>query len=379
MRILLFGEYSRFHNSLKEGLQKLGHDVTIVGRGDGFKQFPIDIDMDPTFFKTNKIPHYFRQAIFRLLKFDIATFEVVFKFYKNKKHLKNYDVVQLVNEAPLNISRNIEKKLLQFVFERNDHVFLSACGDDYVFINYILNGSLPYHILTPFQKNPSLKGHFTHSNEYIKASHKKLHDFVFENIKAVIPGDLDYWMAYKGHPLAADPIPYPINTERNKFEPLDVEGKIKIFHGVNQLNYYKKGNDLFDQALQKITDTHGDKVEIIRVVSLPYDEYIQKYREAHIILDQVYSYDQGYNALEGMAKGKVVLTGAEKIFEDNYSITYMPCINVKPEVDHIYEALEMLIKNPDKIVEIGKNARKFIEQEHHYVDIAKRYLAVWNA
>ena len=37
MKILLVGEYSRLHNSLKEGLEKLGHDVTLVGKQDGFK------------------------------------------------------------------------------------------------------------------------------------------------------------------------------------------------------------------------------------------------------------------------------------------------------------------------------------------------------
>ena len=41
---------------------------------------------------------------------------------------------------------------------------------------------------------------------------------------------------------------------------------------------------------------------------------IKNYEQAHIILDQVYAFDQGYNALEAMAKGKVVFTGAEAIF-----------------------------------------------------------------
>jgi len=35
MKILLIGEYSRLHNSLKEGLEKNGHNVTLVGSGDG--------------------------------------------------------------------------------------------------------------------------------------------------------------------------------------------------------------------------------------------------------------------------------------------------------------------------------------------------------
>ena len=42
MKILLLGEYSRLHNSLKEGLVALGHEVIIVGCGDKFKKFPVD-------------------------------------------------------------------------------------------------------------------------------------------------------------------------------------------------------------------------------------------------------------------------------------------------------------------------------------------------
>jgi hypothetical protein len=43
MKILLVGEYSRLHNSLKEGLLVLGHEVTLISTGDYFKDFPSDI------------------------------------------------------------------------------------------------------------------------------------------------------------------------------------------------------------------------------------------------------------------------------------------------------------------------------------------------
>ena len=51
MKILLIGEYSRLHNSLKEGLLKLGHEVTINGFNDGFKDFPIDLKFEKKFEK----------------------------------------------------------------------------------------------------------------------------------------------------------------------------------------------------------------------------------------------------------------------------------------------------------------------------------------
>ena len=38
MKILLVGEYNRSHTFLKEGLEQLGHQVTVIGLSDGFKK-----------------------------------------------------------------------------------------------------------------------------------------------------------------------------------------------------------------------------------------------------------------------------------------------------------------------------------------------------
>ena len=42
MKILLVGEYSRLHNSLKEGLIANGHQVVLVSAGDYFKKYDTD-------------------------------------------------------------------------------------------------------------------------------------------------------------------------------------------------------------------------------------------------------------------------------------------------------------------------------------------------
>ena len=53
MKILLVGEYSRLHNSLKEGLTALGHEVTIVGTGDHFKKYDAIVRMMNTNYGKN--------------------------------------------------------------------------------------------------------------------------------------------------------------------------------------------------------------------------------------------------------------------------------------------------------------------------------------
>uniref|UniRef100_UPI003743E456 glycosyltransferase n=1 Tax=Flavobacterium crocinum TaxID=2183896 RepID=UPI003743E456 len=102
------------------------------------------------------------------------------------------------------------------------------------------------------------------------------------------------------------------------------------------------------------------------------------YNRSHILLDQIYGYDQGYNALESMAKGKVVFTNAENEFMSHYNLSQKICINAIPDVDYLVNELSFLIENPTAIVAIGKSARAFIEREHHYIKIAQQYMEKWN-
>jgi len=376
MRILLIGEYSRFHNSLKEGLQKLQHDVTLVGRADSFKNYPIDISLEATFFQ-KKIPNLLRQLIFRISNLDIAFLEITYRFYKHRKSFRNYDAVQLINEFPIATIPFVERKLLKYIFKHNKNVYLSSCGDDFYYLNYILNAKLPYHILTPYVKNENARKSFKYSLQYLSKSHEKLHHFVIENVKGVIPANFDYDMAYRKHPKALPLVPFPINVDLLKYKPLVYEGKVIIFHGVNKVNYLKKGNNLIDEALNIITEKYPDRVEVKTVYSLPYTEYIKTYDEAHIIMDQLYGYDQGYNALEAMAKGKVVFSGAETAFQEFYKLDKTVVINATPNVDNLVEKLSFLIENPEELLQIGKNARAFIEDFHEYEAIAEQYVERW--
>jgi glycosyltransferase involved in cell wall biosynthesis len=92
----------------------------------------------------------------------------------------------------------------------------------------------------------------------------------------------------------------------------------------------------------------------------------------------VYGFDQGFNALEAMANGKVVFTGAETEFLNHYNLQEDEvAINALPDVDYLVDKLSFLIENPSEISRIGKNAIKFIKKEHHYVNQAKKYVDIW--
>ncbi len=377
MKILLVGEYSRLHNSLKEGLMALGHDVTLVGTGDYFKNFTADILLKRKF--QTGLQKKIKVLLYKLFKIEITSVNLKNQFFSHSENLKDFDVVQFINESPLGIEPRYEKQIITFLKNNNKKLFLLSCGTDHISVKYAFDKKFQYSILTPFFEGNVPEKSFAHFLKYLKPEFKDLHDFVYENIEGVMASDLDYHIPLMGHPKYLGLIPNPVNTDKLPYLKNPIQDKIVIFHGINRGNFYKKGNDIFEKALMKIQKIYPDKVEIIITENIPYNEYLKHYEKAHILLDQVYAYDQGYNALEAMACGKVVFTGAEIEFLEHYNLQEDEvCINALPDVDAIVEKLCWLIENPEEIERISKNARSFIESEHHYKQIAQTYLNVWN-
>lgn len=376
MKILLVGEYSRLHNSLKEGLVKLNHDVTIVAAYDGFKKYDVDVLIEKKYQKG--LRKKLKNLLYSLTGFDIESRNIKLQIQQLQSQLSGYDVVQLINEAPFGCTAKIETEIFDLISTWNDNIYLLSCGTDHLSVSYAHKDNFRYSILTPYKNGKDITNLDAYGLKFLEPEFKALHQHIYNKIKGVIASDIDYHLPIENHPKYLGLISNPVNTDALKPEPLNFSDKIVIFHGINTNNYYKKGNDIFEQALDIIKDKYSDKVKIVTVRSLPYSEYIKAFNEAHILLDQVYAYDQGYNALEAMAKGKVVFTGAEKEWLEHYNIKEDTiAINALPNAEHIAKKLKWLIENPDKIIEISNNARIFIEDYHNYISCAKSYFKTW--
>lgn len=376
MKVLLVGEYSHLHNSLKDGLMALGHEVFIVGRKDGFKNFPVDFPIqkkwDSGLLKKAKV------ALYKLSGFDISSFFTYCQFLKFKKQCSGFDVVQLINENSFECQPYFEKKIISHLIKNNQKLYLLSCGYDYLNVKYCFENPDFKSVVPLYLNNKIDKKTFGNVLKFRKKAFFKLHQFIYKNSHGIIASDFDYHLPLLGNSKYLGLIPNPINIDKLQFESLKIDDKIIIFHGINNDNYVKKGNDYFEKALEIIQEKYREKVEIITVRSVPYSEYINLYNHSHILLDQIYAYDQGYNALEAMAKGKVVFTGAETEFISHYNLSKKVCINTIPNIDYLVNELSFLIENPDEIIAIGKRARAFIEEHHHYKKIAEKYILKWN-
>ena len=378
MKILLLGEYSRLHNSLKEGFVTLGHEVSIVGCGDKFKQFPVDYSIYARICNDNKIANLLYRGIRKVIGLDFEKIEKAIRFYLLIPKLNDYHHLQLINSDALEtypiLSRFLYKKLFKNIQSRS----LLICGDETPIVDYLIKKEFKYSVLTPYFEDNSIEKEFQFPLKYRKNSYRKTFDWLKENCQNLITSDLDYEIPMRKMGFQTTFIPNPINTDTIAFQKTENTGEIVIFLGINRLSYTKKGIIYFEKALEIIREKYADKIEIIVTENLPYKEYISKYNKAHILLDQVFAYDQGYNALEAMAKGKVVFTGAETEFLNQYHLQEDEvCINAVPDENEIGVKLSFLIEHPEKMIKISKNARNFIEKEHNYSVIAKKYLACW--
>lgn len=377
MKILLLGEYSNLHNSLKQALLNMGHEVLLVGNGDGFKKYETDI-LIKSHLADYSLFNLIARLFMRIFKINIFDIEIYIRAKKILSKLRGFDVVQLINENSFKTSPFLEIKLLKQIFKNNNNVFLLSCGVDSVSVKHAMSKKLKYSILTPLFEDASLKKKYQPILKYDKENYIALGKFVQENINGIISSDLDYHIPYLNKKKYLGMIPNPINTQKIKYYGINKSKKVSILHAINSSNKIKKGNRFFEEALKIIDEKFKDKISIITTYDLPYLEHLENLKKCDILLDMVYAYDQGYNALEAMAMGKIVFTGAEEEWLKLYNIKEdTVVINAVPNSMRIAQKLVWLIENPTMLKSISINARKFIDKNHDFEKIATKYVKTW--
>lgn len=375
MKILLIGEYSNLHNSLKKGLIDLGHEVTLVSFGDGFKDFSSDIRLSRKKF-SNSLS--FIKTVFNLVfKYPYSFYVKSLKLQRVIDELQGYDVVQLINEHAIGGLLAIEKIQLKRIKKTNGALFLLSCGDDFINISYYMTSDeIKYSIMTPLLKDKKLKSKYSYSLKYLSKPFQKLSKRIHNISDGIIASDFDYHIPLKNNPKYLGMIPNPIILGKRVAKKKS-NSNLRILLGINSSSYIKKGIRYFEDALSQIEEKYPE-VDIQITKNLPFEKYLDQLNQCDILLDQVFAYDQGYNALEAMAMGKVVFTGAEDEFLSHYSLEEDEiAINALPDVSYLVEKLSTLIGNPKKIIDIGKNAKAFVEKHHEATAIAKKYVDTW--
>ena len=167
-------------------------------------------------------------------------------------------------------------------------------------------------------------------------------------------------------------IQLPIHEEENQVSNND---RILIFHGINRP--IRKGTPYIKDALLRIKDKYADIVDVVIDGKMPYEKYCRLMNDVDILVDQTNSFGTGINAEMGLMKGKVVLGGnsKEEILLRGYD---SPIINIEPDSNMIFNILEKLILDKDKIADLKVKSRNYALAHLRADIIAKQYIETVN-
>ena len=367
MKILFAGDASNLHNCLAQELRRQGHEVTVASDGSRWMDTHRDI---------NLVRHPGKLGSLRYLM----------NIRRALPLMKGFDIVEIASPIFLRLKPHRVAKVFDYLKANNRHVVLSALATDKVYYDACHDGHTFRYSDYMLGEEPSP---YIGSGEYIaqrqdnwKEPFMQEHsDHILAGIDGAVACLYEYYVAYK--PVLGDRVAYggiPIDTEALSFRPIDsVPEKLRMFIGIQRDRHVIKGTDRLLAAMKRVHDRYPGITELEVVENIPYDEYTRRMRDSHVILDQLYSYTPGTNALIAMAQGLVAVSGAEpEYYELIGEVANRPIVNVSPliegDIDH---KLSWLVEHRDQIPQMARASRAFVEKHNAAPVVAQRYIDFW--
>lgn len=366
MKILLLGDYSGVHSTLAEGLRGLGHRVTVASNGDFWKDYPRDIDLA----RNGKWGFLWRVA-------------------KALPRMKGFDVVQVVNPMFMELKAERLFKIYNYLRKHNGKMVMTAVGDDYYY-------SFVNKTLKPMRYSDYNNGAEERSTAYAEAvfndwtgtEKERLSRHIAADCDAIIAGTYEYWLPYNltsdrghdGHPLKdkLHLVPFPFRLpEENRTAPAE---KLRVFIGISKGRSEFKGTDIMLRAAKDVMRKHPGRMELKVAEGVPFQEYRHLMDASDVMLDQLYSYGPGMNALLALSKGIITFTGGEPEHYDIMGETdCRPIVNVQPCYESVFSQLEDLVLHPEKVKPLKSQCREYVMRNYDFRKVARQYETIYNS
>ena len=375
MKILLLGEYSNLHWSLASGLRELGHEVCVVSDGDFWKDYKRDITLKRKSYTKYGSLDYVRQILSILPK------------------LRGYDVVQIINPVFFDVRADKNILIYKYLRRNNKKIFMGANGADYYWIKTCLDGkTFRYCDFNIFGKERETPYNCKEIKDWIGTDKQKANIYIANDCDGITCCLYEYYASYIDQfkdktfftPLSIEHSQIDIAKmhrleEKEKSGNTEPDRKVNFFIGIQRDRTTVKGTDIMEKALDRLHRDYPDRCNVLKAVSVPYEEYKRMLADSDVILDQIYSYTPAMNALLGMSKGLIAVSGGEP---ENYEILgekeIFPIINVLPDEEDIYRKLEELVLHPERLDRLSRESIQYVLRHHNNIDVARRYLKIWN-
>lgn len=370
LRILLLGDASNFHNCLAQGLRRMGHDVTVASDGSKWMDTERNIDLSrPLPGKAGGLMLWLK------IKSMLA------------KRFSGYDVVSVNGTCFATLRPKRLRVIFEYILKHNRQVFISVLGSDSHYVGtctgknpplkyseWNINGQPSAYALTNHKEieewlMPELSEFCNHIYKHSAGAVTALYEY-HEVCRPLVPGTK---LAYGGIPVDTATIDYSgINMSRDK---------INLFLGRHADRMLEKGTDRLYDAARRVVDAHPDLCTLDVVENIPYSDYVERLRDADIVLDQLYSYTPATNALLAMTMGKVVVSGGEPEYYDFIGeYENRPIINAVPyDNEALFRSIEEAVLNPHRLKDRGIKSREFAIKHNDVDVVAKRFIDFWKS
>lgn len=369
MKILLLGEYSNVHTTLAEGLRALGHSVTMASDGDGWKDYPRDVDLR----RTSQNPFYTLLYICRL--------------WWRFRRFRSYDVVQLINPVFLPLKAERIWPFYAYLRKHNRRVVLGAFGMDFYYVKACLDCRTFRY--SDFNFGDVVRHYPTADafrRDWYDGPKGQLCQRVAADCDGIVAGLYEYWASYRketelSRKLTFIPFPIKVSPAAGSLPRRgEAGGGFSFFIGIQRGKEEYKGTDVMLRALERVAAEMPERCRVVKVESVPFAEYKRLLDGSDVLLDQLYSYTPAMNALEAMAHGIVVVSGGEP---ENYELLgetrLRPIVNVLPDEEDVYRKLRHLAEHPEDVVRRKQEGLEYIRSHHDHLKVSARYVEYWQS
>lgn len=294
--------------------------------------------------------------------------------------LKGYDIVQLINPHFFKLKPG---KLIYFFKElqrQNGSVFLSLAGNDHFFVKACTYGKMFRFSEFRVGDEPTAfaidKADF--EADYLLNSINKFTTDIYERIDGAMSVLPEYDIAAKqilGDKLAFTNL--PINLDELPKQPFIINDKVNILVGMRSNAIQAKGTQILLDSALELEKQMPERVNVINVRDLPWVEYKKVLASAHIVLDQLYSYSPGMNALSAMALGRIAGSGAQPEYYQYINEESRPILELSPLIPNLTDHLRDLILDTHRMEQMADQGRKLVEKHNDMAIVTNRYLNHW--
>lgn len=377
MKILLIGEASFLHNTLKKGLVERGHRVTTMSDGNGWHDAPRDIDLrrDGRWGK-------------------LGGLRVVWQLLRHLPQLCGNDVVQIHNYQFVPLMYRWNTLLLRFLKLTNRCVVKGCFGDDPQIFRRQAQGVPAYSDTFWSGQLQNAELHRDRIAEVVEHGAEASWRKTTRMADALVACLYEYWLDYNEPPYAAKLhyIPLPMECEEMvrwcDGEMVKCVGNdtpshhLTIIIGLQPKRDFMKGAMKIATFVEEVARRHPGRVQIKYVEGVPYDEYQRMLAEADVLVDQLYSYTPSMNSLAAMARGTVVIGGGEEeYYEFIGEKTLRPIINVRPDAsdEENIATIERALFTDGTLERMRHESIAFVRKYHDYRRVAEQYEQIYSS